>query len=294
MFNLFALISDQNPFCCKSFTEVILRGIIVTPQVVVSAPNTVVLGGTTDPNLVRFWCLFWDELAYPQTFFFATDLGPELSYLESQGVFKRHRVEIPSGDGLQIMIHARAKTFEELERASPGSWAAASGVGAWEGPELELGRGLRVELANALPVPDKDVPLDEVLKFREHRKDECEALMAYIDECYLSVTASPEKPIAQHLAFEKIAHGVREQLEVTCEAGFAHRLYSLAADFNLAAAGIAATGSFALGASMSAIVGNSILAGASISVSNIVSAVNPKKNLSPFRYLTSYGNEVFR
>ncbi|AVH44029.1 DUF6236 family protein [Agrobacterium tumefaciens] len=271
-----------------------MRGIIITPQIVVSAPETIVLGGTTDPNLVRFWCLFWDQLAYPDQRFFGSDLGGDLDYLESQGVFRRHRVDVKGGNGLQIMVRARTKTFEELEQASPGSWAAASGVGAWEGPELESGRGLRVELVNALPVPDKDVPLDEILKFRERRKDECEALMAYIDECYLSVVASPEKPIAQHLAFEKIARGIREQLEVTTEAGFAHRLYSLAADFNLFAAGVAATGSFAFGASMSTIVGNTILAGASVSVSNILGAVNPKRSSSPFRYLTSYGNEVFR
>lgn len=271
-----------------------MRGLIVTPQIKVLGRQSVQFGGSTDPSLVRFWCLFWDKLAYPQSSFVMNELGSELSYLESQAVFKRHRVQSPNGDGAQMMIYTRAKTFEELEEASPGCWAVASGIGAWEGPEPEKGRALRFELVNALPVPDKEVPIDDILEFRQRRKDECEALMACIDECYLSVIASPEKPIAQHLAFEKIARGIREQLEVTSEAGFAHRLYSLAADFNLAAAGIAATGSFALGASMSAIVGNSVLAGASISVSNIIGAVNPKKNLSPFRYLTSYGNEVFR
>ncbi|CVI58732.1 hypothetical protein AGR7A_Lc120231 [Agrobacterium deltaense NCPPB 1641] len=222
------------------------------------------------------------------------ELGIELSYLESQEVFTRHRVQSPNGNAGQIMIYTRAKTFEELEKASPGCWAVASGVGAWEGPEPEKGRALRFELVNALPVPDKEVPIEEILEFRERRKDECDALLAYIDECYLSVTAAPDKPLAQHIAFEKIARGVREQLEVTIEAGFAHRLYSLTADFNLFAAGVAATGSFAFGASMSTIVGNTILAGASVSVSNILGAVNPKKSFSPFRYLTSYGNEVFR
>lgn len=271
-----------------------MRGLIVTPQIKILGRQGVEFGGSTDPNLVRFWCLFWDKLAYPQSSFVMNALGSEISYLESQAIFQRHRVQSPNGDGAQMMIYTRAKTFEELEEASPGCWAVASGIGAWEGPEPEKGRALRFELVNALPVPDKEVPIDDILEFRQRRRDECDALMAHIDECYLSVTVSPDKPLAQHIAFEKVARGAREQLEVTSEAGFAHRLCSLAADFNLVAAGIAATGSFALGASMSTIVGNSVLAGASVTVSNIIGAANPKKNPSPFKYFTSYGKEVFR
>ncbi|MCI9864961.1 hypothetical protein RHIZ_03265 [Rhizobium skierniewicense] len=271
-----------------------MRGIIVMPRVSVRLPNDLSYSGDVDLNLVRLWVLFWDKIATPTTIM-VRSLGPEFEFLGSRDIHSYDRAtQLKSTELAARTIEARSMTFKKLEVASPGSWSLGSGVGAWDGPETEEGRGLRIELVKALPVPEKDVPLEDILEFRERRRDEREAVMNYIDECYLSVTASPDKPLAAHNALEKLSRAAREQLEVTKESSIPHRLYDLAADFNLVAAGVAATGSIALGATWPVIVGNSILAGGSVTIKNILATPNPVKGNNAFRYVARYHDEVFR
>lgn len=271
-----------------------MRGIIVMPNYKVEIPNRVTLKAKEDINLVRLWTLFWDRIDSPEHGAISSGLAENLQYLQSRGILSSHRVHgLPRGELSQQVLDTRSISFKELEAKSPGSWALASGPGAWDGPEPEEGRGLRINLVKLLPVPDKDVPLDDVLEFRNRRKSECEALMTYIDECYRSVVYSPDKPLAEHTAAQKIASGAREVLEVTREAGIAHRLYNLVADFNWFASAVAATTSVAYGVAWPNVVGNSILAGASLSTENIKAVINPKKSDGAFRYVAQYHEEVF-
>lgn len=272
-----------------------MRGIIVMPGVSVSLPQTVTLvSDDADLQLLRGWLLYWDEIAYPEPgSAFLVELGDEFDYLEGLSIFRRHRVEIPMSELAVATIEARSKAFEELEEKAPGSWALASGPGAWDGPEDREGRALQVKLVNALPIPNVDVPLDDILSFRDKRRDQREALMSHINETYQSVLDAPDRPLAEHDALERLARSAREQLDVVEEAKFPFRLADLASDFNLFAGALAATGTIAMGAAWPAVVGNGLLAGASVTIENVLGLKNRKSTPTPFQYVVSYNKDVF-
>ncbi|WP_421581147.1 DUF6236 family protein [Shinella sp. M31] len=271
-----------------------MRGIIVMPGVSVRLPKGVTLGGGADPQLLRAWLLYWDEIVYPEPgSAFYVGLGDDIDYLESLSVFRRHRIDIAHGEVVAATIAARTRTFEQLEQAAPGAWALASGPGAWDGPEQQDARALQVNMVNALPIPNIDVPLDDILAFRVKRRDQREALMSHINDTYQSVLRAPDRPLAEHDALERLARSAREQLEVVQEAGFSFRLGDIASDFNLAAAAVAGTGSLSLGASWPAAIGNSLLAGASVTIGTVFGLKNRKSAPTPFQYVVSYHNEIF-
>ena len=59
--------------------------------------------------------------------------------------------------------------------------------------ELIDDSGLVLELLRAIPVPAGDVPLAEILEFKERRKDELMVFRAHIDSLVFEIQSSPER-----------------------------------------------------------------------------------------------------
>lgn len=271
-----------------------LRGLIVNPGIEVGGPETFSVGDEQNSQDLLVWLLFWDQLAVPQNGVVVIGLSDDYQFLEQKGVLRHHHVSHAGGEFTQICFETRARVFSQLEASEPGSWAVGVAAGNWPGPDSERHRALRVQLASSIPVPNQDVPLEDVLNFREKRRDEREALMSHIDGVYLSVVSSPDKPLAEHKALGDLAASCKAQLEVTSEARFNFRLMDLMADFNIVPAAAAALGTIALGGAWPLAVGNSLIAGGSITIEKVAGFLNPKKDNSPYRYITSYHQEVFR
>lgn len=271
-----------------------MRGLLATPGVYVVSKDGLRSGTEDDAQYLRAMVLFWDKVVSAEPGQFRIGGGPELEYLENVGFFERRPFPQPGGGMAQLQIDARSQAFEKLEAASPGSWAIFSHTGHWDGEEADSQRALRVRLMGALPVPNQDVPLAEVLEFKQKRQAERDALMAHIDDVYQSVRAAFDRPLAEHTAMQKLAAGAKNQLDVMREAGLPFRLADIAGDFNIAAATAAALGSVALGATWPEVLRNSLVSGGSVSISKLVGIVNPKKADTPFRYVLDYHQEVFR
>jgi hypothetical protein len=258
------------------------------------------IGEVADPTVpvdlqeLRTWLLYWDKLVIPNISRFPLGRSAELDYLRHVGFYSEQPIEHPGGEVRNMFVDARHQVFEFFERREPGVWAIAS---PFAEDSLLVGtpdRALRVRLNSMLPVPDQEVPLEDIMFFRERRAAERQSLMSHLDEAYLSILASPDRPLAEHTAFERVATSARDQLRAVGEASFSFRLLDLASDFNLLPAAMVAIGSVAAGATWPFIVGNSLLAGGSISVGKTIGLLNSKTEQTPYRYVTSYHNEVFR
>jgi hypothetical protein len=68
------------------------------------------------------------------------------------------------------------RTYIELNDEEPGVWALSQGEKSLfleHGLGLfSEGSGMSLNLLRAIPIPAKDVPLNEILEFKEKRKDE--------------------------------------------------------------------------------------------------------------------------
>lgn len=272
-----------------------MRGIVTLPSGVnVVAQGSLRMSTEHDPQQLRVWLLYWDKIVAANASGIKVGRSPDFDFLERVGAYTIREVPHSGGELSQIFLDIRARVFDELEVAAPGRWAVASANGMWDGEEADERRALRVHLMKALPVPDQTVPLEEIILFREKRRDEHDALMASIDDVYQSVIAAPDRPLAEHAAIEKLAAEARSQLDIIAESKFSYRLCDIAADFNLSAAALAATGSLALGGAWPVVVGNSLLAGGTVTIGKVAGLLNPKKAHTPYRYVTSYHSELFR
>lgn len=275
------------------------RGLIISrPMKVVAKDRRVDFGDEppVDPQLLRCWLLYWDKLLVGWPDMISPSLGQDCDFLLGSGKLEFHLIPT-NGDMCGLVVKARQEALAECEAREPGCWAVATGPGTWEQLDEENSDGMRalqMKLVQALPVPAQDVPLDEILAFADRRKDERDAILAIIDEVYLSVLQAPDRPLAENAAIARLARGARDQIDVAMESRLPFRLMDIAADFNLAAGVLAGAGSVAFGASWPAIVGNSLVAGASLTIGQVLGLTNPKRHPTAYRYIVSYHNELFR
>jgi len=171
--------------------------------------NDISIGTTElDPQELRFALLFWDKLAWPTNNLIHIRSGPEAQFLEDVAVLTRPRVVVAgSGVMAQGFVKAHIAAFLKLDKENPGCWALAQGERSLllQDTHFSDGRGLMVELHRAIPVPDKDVPLADILEFRSKRKDELVRLRSAIDDFYseLLKSADPSFDIERRKADRK-------------------------------------------------------------------------------------------
>ena len=134
------------------------------------------------PQELRSWLLFWDRLAWPRSRYtsVSTEDDRDEEILTAAGILTRPTVELErvSGYMMQLMAREHIQAFLDLEKQEPGAWALAQGASSflYESGEFLESRGALVELHRAIPVPNGNVPLDDILEFKAKRTDELSAL----------------------------------------------------------------------------------------------------------------------
>jgi hypothetical protein len=112
------------------------------------------------------------------------------------------------GDITSIVLDTYMAAFSDLESREPGVWSLSQGEKSLfvnnSAANLIDESGISLELIRAIPVPAADVPLNEILEFKEKRKDELMMFRAHIDQLVLEIQNSP----ARTDAFNRIAREV--------------------------------------------------------------------------------------
>jgi hypothetical protein len=176
--------------------------------------RAVIGAGQQDP-LLRPYLLYWDRIAYPVPSMAIVDVVPsaDQTLLLEEGVLVRHVVG-PTTPGplnlgqdlVPLYLKGQFEVLAALEKSEPGCWALAQ-----ESPRIQFPsdieanpRTVLVELANALPVPSYDTPLDQLLRFKQDRRAELVSLQTHLDELYSSVVSSGDVPHAKAAALKKV------------------------------------------------------------------------------------------
>jgi len=249
-----------------------------------------------DPQELRFSLLFWDRLEHPVSQSVQIAQGSDGDFLEQSEILQRsiwsqpHRRDHLHGEQY---IEAYIGVFRSLDKKEPGVWSIATGERAVSFGDYDLiaGRGALVQLYRAIPVPDKDVPLQDILEFREKRKAELHALRHHLEAIYQRILAAGDGALAMNSAVEALQIAITNQVKVSKEARFQFRPVSLNASLNLlkgVSIGIAA---FATGLPLVP----TLIAGAvaTISIGPGTSLTWGKPTGTPFRYVSAYHDEVF-
>ena len=281
-----------------------IRGIVVSTPVIATRGRLTVEGSPLDAQELRYWLLFWDKLNFPLIEGINIGAGDDGEFLESIGVLERHRV---SGTRIRLFAEPEEnlpeeqfqchfmRAFHELEAAERGTWSLATGdrsITLDEDP-LEECRGVLVRLHRALPVPDHDVPLDDILRFKDKRRDELLALRCHLEATYQRIAGAPDGPLAIKTELAALDGALADFLKATRGGAIRRwRPTSVDAQLQILPGVNSAAVAFMAGLPML----QSLLTGVAASLS--VSAGWGLKGLSrengvPWQYVARYLDEVF-
>ena len=174
------------------------RGLIISnPMEIDAAKNYISAKGQLDPSELRFSLLFWDKFVFPRSNLLSPvgDEGEE--FLVSVGVLSRPIYTYSGGHPALIAFDTYMRAFSDLEKMEPGVWSLSQGEKSLfinnSAANLINDSGMSLELIRAIPVPAADVPLNEILEFKERRNAELMIFRAHIDKLVLEIQNSPAR-----------------------------------------------------------------------------------------------------
>lgn len=275
----------------------IKSGLVVSNPVSISGTEIEINGGAIHPQELRHALLFWDELAWPSNNLIYIAGGADEQFLEQSGILFRPRIEFQGVfDGATAYREGHLKCFLQLNQQQPGKWTLAQGEDSFLIKEgvLETGRGYLANLYRAVPVPDKDVPLQDILEFREKRSDELFAIRNEIGNLYDEVRNSIDLDFSLQQCINRIDKACTDLIKVKKERKLPFRLSDVQLNFNLPI-GKCLLG-FIVGQQINmpltgAIIGLATETSISFNISCGFKGLEPTS--TPYRYVSSYHREVF-
>ncbi|EOZ1390317.1 DUF6236 family protein [Enterobacter hormaechei] len=164
---------------------------------------------------LNYLMLYWDKLVSPTNNFIHISLANE-EELENCGVLHRPKfTQHGFMDGgrmteFHAFTHVEAlNMMRKNEREVDWRMHFFNNEVSIHQEAAQQKEVIRFELAELLPVPPKDTPLQEILEFKERRSDELQALHGYLDELYSEVLNSGDF----NLQRAKALSGLRASLD---------------------------------------------------------------------------------
>jgi hypothetical protein len=276
------------------------RGLVVSGPIKLSGEVLSIGSTDLDPQELRFALLFWDKLNLPTNNIFRYGLSPDSQFLAGAGILSRIDVQVPFSGGMaESFRRAHVDAFHLLDRQEPGVWSLATGERSisFLDEELEVGRGALVRLYQAIPVPDKDVALQDILEFRTKRRSELLALRHHLEAIYQRIFAAGDGELALRTEVETLEQAITNYIRASKESRFSFRMMSFDASLNLNVGVAVAAGLVAYGAGFGTVgallsgIGSGV--GAGIKFGPGVSLKARNATPTPFRYISSYHGKLF-
>lgn len=273
------------------------RGVIISNPLRIEGTSVHIESSEIDPSELRRSLLFWDKIIWPETNGIHIDGGVDIDYLKELGKLIRPRFHV-NGDAATALSMAFSESYSFLEGRHPGQWLLSRGEKSLQvhGKQVEEGRGVVAHLFNAVPVPVRTMPLEDVIAFKEKRGDEVIALRTAIDDFYQKWINSEDKDHQLKLAITRIDTASADMVRVAREIEFPFVMSSWKVNFNLSFdATKAVMGYLTASAALELGTVSSLLAGAASSTLSIGTDIGIKKSedRSPFNYVASMERSLF-
>jgi hypothetical protein len=203
---------------------------------------------------LRYYILYWDKVVIPGNNLVYIAVPEEEELIASQAI-ARPRVQFQGTyQGSQVtdaILGCQALIAGKLVQDKTVDWVLHQIGDSLALPSKFVSQRdtIRVALANTLPVPDAGVPVQEILKFKQSRKDELVELHDSIDELYFEVLNSPDQGLATKKAVLRLQSAIQNIDKISHERFKKTRKYNLSVELNLNGKDIIA------GASAGALIG---------------------------------------
>lgn len=188
------------------------RGVLLSAPITYDGNEVVAKSSSVDPAELRRATLFWDRLVWPDSKIISLGSNSDENLLEAEGLLTRPRptryndtagvgnmsalMRITNSQDITIgmeqakhFVQQHVDEFLDLERDEPGQWTMSQGEGSFvmKNSNFAEGRGQLVTLARAIPLPDPNYPLHDLLEFKHRRRDEIIALTHELDKFFSQI-----------------------------------------------------------------------------------------------------------
>lgn len=279
-------------------------GLVISNPILVDGGQVRFTSGL-DAQELRYSLLFWDRLVWPDNNLLSSGTDPEAEFLINSKILTRPKIIFQGRvSGADLVMKVQLDSFLEREAAEPGRWTLAQGEKTFlvRNRAFSSNGGTLFNLIGAIPVPDKDVPLEEILEFKRKRRDELLTLRIAIDGFVNEIHQSGDSVDAVRAATSKVEMSCLDAIKVTSESRLPFRLLDTKLSYSLDFAKFFGAG-FAAEALSSisnlqgvtahlAAMGGAALAAASIKLEGGIKFERENKR-HPFRYVSSFHRELF-
>lgn len=248
---------------------------------------------STDPQDLRAALLLFDRIDIPNrsTGALMYDLGPDEQFLVDAGAAERSWVHYPHLWDLPFADRVDYGAYHQHEKSDPGIWSVFADDSS-SGSVTEAGRGTLIRLTRAIPVPDRNVPLPEILAFKEKRRPELLDMRFHIEGLYQKIMQSADSALAIQTELGALTVAIDNQLKVSKESRLSFKLSDLNASINFVSAACGAITAHSLGAPLVASLAAGLGAAVSVTKGAALKAKTGQTTPSPYRYVSSYHNEL--
>jgi hypothetical protein len=283
-----------------------MRNVIVTNELSADGDGGTALVRGLNRRELRMLVLLADKIDYPLIDYVPVPSTVEEGFLIDAGVIVRSEVSADRADYYDFIFGPHIRLLEDYQQSEPGKWSLASNGLEWReralaGRSHEYGRTaipktdsrevLKISLFKSIPVPNTDVPYEDILNFKEKRYDQLLSLRFHIDDVYQAILAAPDKGLAELFQIERLDRSIKDQLMVMKECQLPFGAASLSASFNITAGVAAFVAALPLGTISAATLG--VSAGAGVELAKSVDFRSSKGTDSAFRYVSSFHEELF-
>lgn len=275
-----------------------MRGIVVSPPMVIDGTRLFAKMSNLHPQELRFSLLFWDKLVWPSSRAIHFASGPDEKFLESAGILTRPDYTF-NGDGATGIALGQIQAFIDFEEKNPGSWSLSQGEDSLliKSGLSQVSAGTSLELHRAIPIPKHDVPLAEILEFKYRRRDELLYFRHHLESFAPSLSsANYQEDI--NAAIQKIDAACADLVKVGREYQFPMYLSNLKANLSISPsklvpsslAGFALGNSFGLAAA--SVAAGMAAIGSMLEIKADINFRSVKREVSPFKYVYRIHNEL--
>lgn len=194
------------------------------------------ISGGLDPQELRFSLLFWDRLIWPTNNLIHSEGDEETALLEQVKILRRPEYQISSsGVNGSSLAEIQYRAMEEMNAREPGLWSLSQGERSFLdlSPAAPKAKGSMFELVNAIPVPDVNVPVIEILEFKEKRRDELLSLRIELENFVSKLRVAGDDEAALRKAVLEIEQACIAVLRVAVERKFPLRFASTQTSFKV-------------------------------------------------------------
>lgn len=289
----------KDPMFGKLPNRKLPRGIVLTSPMEIEGSTLRMNGANLHPEELRFALLYWDKLSWPNQSFIVSDMSEDEKLLAEMGVLERPEFDF-NGDVAQGMLKGYLGVFKEKAQSSPGLWSLSEGERSLSAicgrDEFDTVDSLSVRLARSIPIPGVDMSVEQIIKFKEKRRDELGELRACLENTTqdMNFMGNPDEYLNHQI--NKMRDACANLLRVSGEwqSPFYLSDVSLSTSETLAGLGLAGLSlkeAFEVGGSVTGAMVMGALSGV-VSVGLTPKLRWVKKDLGPYKYVYKMHKEL--